>query len=345
MNSPDRALFIQLRRIGDILMCTPAIRALKKRYPDCKIDFLTEYPDVLNGNRNLDNIISVDPSRQFSPSYQYRLIRNLRKSRYNLVVDFLANPRSAYYSFLTGAETRLSYGYGHRRWAYNLTSPRPENPIYAALDRLHLMRALDVESNDPHLEFYPTDKDRDKAARLLNSIPADRIITVSPVSRREYRRWPLDRFAELCHWLKTDFDFHIVVVVGPGEENYGLELFEMLKSVNPLLLNVNSLGVLGALFERAFFHIGNDNGPKHIAVAMGTPTFAIFGSDNPISWTYPDSARHLFISPPDIDPVCKSSGHKCGPECIRKISAKAVYEKLKPMIQNLNLEIRTPEPK
>jgi len=50
MNPPERALFIQLRRIGDILMCTPAVRAFKKKYPNCTLDFLTEHPDVLQGN-------------------------------------------------------------------------------------------------------------------------------------------------------------------------------------------------------------------------------------------------------------------------------------------------------
>jgi heptosyltransferase-3 len=343
MIAPDKALFIQLRRIGDILMCTPSIRAFKKKFPNCELDFLTEHPEVLSGNRNISTVIHADASRQFNPVYQYRLIKRLRNSRYNLVVDFLANPRSAYYSFLTGARTRLSYGYGHRRWAYNLSPSRSTVPVYAALDRLNLLKAIDVYSDDPSLEFYPAEKDRNEAAEILRPLEGRKTVTVSPVSRREYRRWPLERFAEICRRLNTDYGFEIVILVGPGEEEFGRRLFDMLRDEKPLLPAVNRLGLLGAIFEKSTLHIGNDNGPKHIAVACGVPTFAIFGTDNPVSWTNPDHSRHGFISSRDVDPECRSENHRCGPECINKISVEAAYRKLGDLISGLPVTAQTPE--
>jgi heptosyltransferase-3 len=345
MTSPKKALFIQLRRIGDILMCTPAVRAFKKKYPDCSLDLLTEHPDVLIGNQHVNEIIEVDSSRQFSPSYQYRLIRKLRQSGYDLVVDFLANPRSAYYTFLTGAAIRLSYGFGHRRWAYNISPPVPSGPIYAAMDKLNLIKAINVQSEDSALEFYPTEKDRADAERILSRFNNNRMITVSPVSRREYRRWPLDRFAEICRRLKAEYGFEILILVGPGEGEFGATLSDMLKNEDSLSLEVVRLGLLGALFEKSLLHIGNDNGPKHIAVASGTPTFAIFGTDDPLSWTYPDFTRHYFISSRDVDPGCRSENHQCGPECIKKITVDAVYEKLTDLISRLRVSNQAPEPR
>ncbi|UCC80728.1 MAG: glycosyltransferase family 9 protein [Candidatus Zixiibacteriota bacterium] len=345
MKSPEKALFIQLRRIGDILMCTPAVRAFKKKFPGCSLDFLTEHPDVLRGNPHLNSIIEVNPSKQLNPVYQFNLIRKIRKKRYDLVVDFLANPRSAYYSFLTGAETRLSYGYGHRRWAYNLTPPRPATAVYAAFNRLNLLRAIEVFSDDPALEFFPSDRDRTEAGEILKQVPGNRIMTVSPVSRREYRRWPLERFAEICSRLKSEYDFEIVILVGPGEEEFGKRLSEMLTAENPVLPEVDRLGLLGAIFENSLVHIGNDNGPKHIAVACGTPTFSIFGTDNPVSWTYPDSKRHRYIISADIDPECRQSNHKCGPECINKITVNAAYAKMRDLISGLPAINKTLETK
>ena len=283
MNSPEKALFIQLRRIGDILMCTPSIRAFKMRFPNCSLDFLTEHADVLRGNPRIDSIIHVDASRQLNPAYQFGLIRKIRKNRYDLVVDFFANPRSAYYAFLSGADTRLSYGYGHRRWAYNLTPPRPTAPAYAAFDRLNLLGTIDIFSDDPSLEFYPSNKDRADAKEILKPIRRNKIATVSPVSRREYRRWPLERFADICRRLNSEHRFEIVILVGPGEEEYGDRLSDLLRKEKPLFPKVNRLGLLGAVFENSSLHIGNDNGPKHIAVACGAPTFTIFGADNPVS--------------------------------------------------------------
>lgn len=328
MKAPKKALIIQLRRIGDVLMCTPAIRAFKKKYADCQLDFMTELPEVLNGNPYLDSIIGVDRSKQYDIFYQLNLIHKIRKSRYNIVIDFFANPRSAYYSFLSGAITRLSYGYGHRRWAYNLLLHKPTEPNYAAIDRLNLLDAINIPHDGPELEFYPSDQDRMEARDILAPIRGNRFITVSPVSRRAYRRWPIDRFAQVCKFLKNEYDFSLVILAGPGEEEYSNTLAAMLVSEKPLVPEINRLGLLGAVFENSALHIGNDNGPKHIAVACGTPTLAIFGADSHISWTFPDYSRHYFITPEDVNPGCQNENHKCGPDCINKIPADAVIGKI-----------------
>ena len=343
MISPRNALFIQLRRIGDVLMCTPAIRAFKKQFPNCSLDFLTEYPEVLEGNPYIDSLIPVDPSRQLSPPYQFHLIRSLRKNRYDMVIDFFANPRSAYYSFLTGAETRLSYGFGHRRWAYNLTPSKPENPVYAAGDRLHLLSALEVHSDDFRLEFYPGDRDREEARKLLSPLSHKPILTVSPVSRRNFNRWPLENYARLIEMIVEEFDFVPLVLTGPGEGDVADRLAALISGGESMSLNINSLGLLGAIFELAKFHIGNDNGPKHIAVACGSPTFTIYGPHSHISWTYPDFGRHGFITPGQVDPECRVADHKCGPDCIKKITADAAFDRFRELVSHLPVKISTPE--
>lgn len=335
MKAPKKALIIQLRRIGDVLMCTPAIRAFKKNFPDCQLDFMTELPEVLSGNPYINSIISVNRSKQYNMFYQLNLINNIRKSRYDIVIDFLANPRSAYYSFLSRAITRLSYGYGHRKWAYNNIPSKPNEPIYAAIDRLNLLEAINISPDGPELEFHPSNQDRMEARDILSPIQGNRFITVSPVSRRAYRRWPIDRFAQVCKFLKTEYGFSIVILAGPGEEEYSDNLAAMLVSEKPLVPEIKTLGLLGAVFENSALHIGNDNGPKHIAVACGTPTLAIFGADSHISWTFPDYSRHYYITPAEVDPDCQNENHKCGPDCINKIPVDAVIGKVINLVASL----------
>lgn len=337
MTAPKKTLFIQLRRIGDVLMCTPAIRAFKKKFPECRLDFLTELPEVLYNNQNLDSIIRVDASRQFNPVYQYRLIRKIRTGRYDLVVDFFANPRSAYYSFLSGADIRLSYGFGHRRWAYNRIPRKSDQPAYAAQDRLDLLKEIGVPSDGLRLEFNPTDDDRREAEDILNPVLGRSVLTLSPVSRKEFNRWPLENYARLGNLLSTELNFAIVVLTGPGEEQVAHDLAKMMVAIKPLVLSLDRLGLLGAIFERANLHLGNDNGPKHIAVACGAPTFTIYGPHNPVSWTYPDLSRHRFIQPADIDNDCRRLNHKCDKYCIHKITVDHVWEKLKQMAASLRL--------
>jgi ADP-heptose:LPS heptosyltransferase len=145
--------------------------------------------------------------------------------------------------------------------------------------------------------------------------------------------------------LLSDFEFSPVILTGPGENSVAGRLAELMAPVKPLFLNIERLGLLGAVLERAGLHIGNDNGPKHIAVACGAPTFTVYGPHSPVSWTYPDSGRHGFITPAEADPGCKKENHKCGPDCIIKITVNAVIEKLRIFINNLKLVSQTLEKK
>ncbi len=319
MINPRKALIIQLRRIGDVLMCTPSIRAFKKRYPDCELDFLTELPDVLQNNPHIDYIRSVDHSREFNFSYQFNLIRGIRAAHYDLIVDFYATARSAYYSFLSGAGTRLSYGYGHRRWAYNLVPNKDDRAIYAAADRLNLLAAIDVPPDGLELNFYLSDADRENALFFLGRFRKP-IITISPVSRREHRRWPLDKYSALCDRISAHFDCAIVILAGPGEGEFARKVAAKTKAATETAF-VSKLGLLGAILGKSCLHIGNDNGPKHIAVACGAPTLTIFGPDNPIAWTYPDSSRHQYLAPA-----------RSGNNCIKDISVDDVWEKVSAML-------------
>ncbi len=337
MTNPRKALFIQLRRIGDVLMCTPSVRAFKKRYPECKLDFLTELPDVLQNNAHIDYIRFVDHSREFNFSYQFNLIRGIRATHYDLVVDFFATARSAYYSFLSGAKTRLSYGYGHRRWAYNLVPNKKDKAIYAAADRLNLLAAIDVPPDGLELDFIPSDADRDEARQALSDC-RDPIITMSPVSRRDYRRWPPEKFSALADQLVNQLDATILVLAGPGEKDIAEQVVKHSKSDIGLLC-VETLGKLGAIFERSRLHIGNDNGPKHLAVACGAPTLTIFGPDSPAGWTFPDLARHQWIGPANLCDDCRRKKRSCQGDCIREIPVDAVWEKVMSMTKALQAAI------
>ena len=334
MISPRKALFIQLRRIGDILMCTPSIRAFKKRYPDCQLDFLTEYPDVLQGNPHIGSVIAVDQTYKFNFAYQFGLIRKIRTARYDLIVDFLSSPRSAYYAYLSGARTRLSYGIGHRRWAYNLVPQKSDEPVYSALDKLRLLEAIDIPHDGLKLEFYPSDKDREIATSLLKSVEGRPLVTLSPVSRRAYRRWPLENFARLAELLETKLGANIIVIVGPGESEAANKVAKLSKA-KVEVQQIEKLGVLGALFERVSLHIGNDNGPKHIAVACGAPTISIYGPNSPVSWTYPEPSRHDYVCPVELCNDCQRKKHRCDPECIKSISVESVWLKAVKMASTL----------
>jgi heptosyltransferase III len=298
-----------------------------------QLDFLTEIPEVLQGNPYLSTVIAVDSSRKFSIAYQIGLIRNIHAAKYDLVVDFLANPRSAYYSFFSAAKTRLSYGYGHRRWAYNLVPTKDNEPIYAAEDKLRLLKSIGVSDDGPDLNFYPSESNREEARKLLAGI-TNPIITISPVSRRVYRQWPLENYATLADRLVTKFNASILILTGPDEEEAAQKIILLAKTMIHDI-RVSSLGLLGAIFERSSLHIGNDNGPKHIAVACGAPTLAIFGLDSPISWTYPDPLKHDWIAPQTNSICSDGKNQRIDSDSINTITVDDVWKKVLKMTGSL----------
>jgi len=119
-----------------------------------------------------------------------------------------------------------------------------------------------------------------------------------------------------------------------GEEEFAEKVAALMSSTTHLP-KIQSLGVLGAIFEKVALHIGNDNGPKHIAVACGAPTFAIFGLQDPNSWTFPDPSRHRWVSPLEFCEMCRSGAHSPTADCLAKIPVEEVYKRVSDMTGTL----------
>ena len=165
-----KILLIQHRAIGDVIMCTPAIRALKREKPEAEITFLvTDYAfDVLRHNPHIDQFL-VPPKHISNLRYTKYLCRVIRY-RYDIVIDFQNNPRSALVSFFSGAKTRISFDSKHRNYAYNIRIKQPDIHVYAGIRKLMLLQPLGIEETvDVVPDFYIGGADRNWAAEALRA--------------------------------------------------------------------------------------------------------------------------------------------------------------------------------
>ncbi len=337
---------IQLRRIGDVLMCTPALRALRSRYKDSYIAFLTEKEssELLSLNPYLNEVIILDRQRYNDPLYSLGQIWKVRKSRFDLVIDFFGNPRSAYFSFLSGAKHRLGYGYPLRKHFYNMIIEDDQAPKYAAQNRLDALKISGIKDGEVNLDFFIPDQARRFAERFFreNEIdPKNLLISISPTSRRHFNRWSLERYARVADWLISQFDAKIILVWGPGEEGVVEEVKRSMKKQPIISWETKSLFELGAILEKCHLHIGNDNGTKHIAVAVGKPTITIYGPHSPISWTYPDSSRHRFLKKEVDCPDCDRIKHECTKlSCLNLITVEDVEKTFTQLLSELKEKMK-----
>ena len=322
-------------------MCTPAIRALRKKFPESFIAFLTEKESepILRFNPYLNNRIILDRKKYSNFFYLLKTVRKLRKENFDLAIDFFGNPRSAYFTFLSGVRTRLGFELPRRRFLYNILASRGTSSEYAALSRLRALKPLGIESDDCKLDFFLSDEVRSFAEHFFqkeNLSNENLTISVSPTSRRKFNFYSLDRYAQVCDWLIQEFAAKIILVWGPGEEKIVQELSSKMRNKPIISPPTPTLLELGAVLEKCGLHIGNDNGTKHIATAVGKPTFTIYGPNSPLSWTFPDPLRHSYVKKEVDCPNCENEKHKCESlECL-DYSVEEVKMGIKRFLSYLN---------
>ena len=293
-----KILVIQLRQIGDVLLRTPAVRALREQYPDSTIWYLTETgpSKILQGNPHIDRIVTRQ--RKASLADDLKLLWTLRQERFDLLIDFFSNGRSAWMSFVTGARHRVAVRHAGRAFWYTFTPNIQTGRGYAPEDKLALLRAIGIqgELTPPVLTIPDAAKNYIDAffkARGLDTPPAaaqSPIVTIDPTSRRQARRWLPERYAQLADELLERYQARCIFLWGPGEQEMIESLVKQAKRPHILACQTDLMQA-AALIARSDLHIGNCSAPRHIAVAVGTPSLIVMGPTSAANWTYP-SPQH-----------------------------------------------------
>lgn len=324
MMPPQRILLTQLRRIGDALMTTPAVRQVRHAFPDAHIAYLTEPPSdqIFRHNPYLNEVLSLRPRGGLCA--RIGMVVALRKRRFDLVVDFFSNPSSAQIAWFTGAPQRIGFGFRGRRWAYTHTVAPPEGLTYAAADKIALLAPLGIPPQHgadllPEV-FLAPEHERFAETTLagLGVKDGDLLVALCPVSRQPYKVWPARHFARLADVLIERYQAKVLMISGPDEEHFvDAVRLDMVHLALPSLPPPGLLE-LAALLRRCHLFVGNDGGARHFAIAVGTPTVTVFGRPFPESWTPPGMAEHRTAS---YDPGCKNACTypRCKIECIDKV--------------------------
>ena len=319
-------------------MTTPSIRLLHESYPDAELTFLTESPSdqVLNENPNLQEILLYRKPKSIAEAIRYFL--NLRSRKFDCVIDFYGNPRSALMTRFSGAPMRIGFDFRGRSLAYTHPVKISGKGTQSAADKAPLVRPLGISASDFTLDFFSEEKDQIFAENLFRKFGIeenDFVVSLSPVSRQPYKVWPADRFAQVADWLAEKYNAKILFLFGPGEKHFIETVRASMKMPSLLDYTVPTLTETLSILQRVHLHLGNDNGIRHFAVAADTPSLAIFGRPWAANWTPPEQTRHRAL---EFDPGCKKKCvfPKCKLECLKGVNVDAVKTELEIIIDNLN---------
>lgn len=316
--------------LGDLLLATPAIAALRRAFPRAHLTVATSEwsRPVFDGSPDADAVIEI-PAVVREPGAFVDLIRRLRRGRYDAAVVLDRSPLVALAAFLAGIQVRAGLDSGGR--GFSLTHAVSTSPLrHEAALYVDAVRAIAPHAGMPGLRFSLMDGDQAWAREALGSggpwVALHPGGGVNPGSELTGKRWAVERFQRIAErLLKTGVG--VVVVGGPGE---GVPTPGVLD-----LTGRTTFGQLAAVLRECRLFVGNDTGPMHLAVATGTPVVAIFGPSSPVVYG-PWSAKARVIYHGEHCSRCRFRGGlaaECrnGFACTHAVTEAEVWE----AIQNL----------
>jgi len=288
---PRRLLCLRLRSMGDAVLMTPALAALRRGFAGAEIHVVLaeELCPLLEGHPDLDRIHALGRTA----TGKLALAARLRRLRFDVVIDFHGGPTSAFLTAAAGARTRV----GRSRYRFSplythvVGDPEVIFSDPAASHTVHVQASLvaalgaPVTELAPRLEVKPAARERVDRRLASRGVSGESFVLLQPTASFATKTWPAARFVELGEELRRRTGRQVVVSL-PSDESALVGEFSGFPTVTRLPADE-----LVALSAGAALYVGNDGGPMHVAAALGVPVVAVFGSSDPRRW-HPWGVEH-----------------------------------------------------
>ena len=330
----NRLLIRSTNWIGDAVMTTPSVRAIRHNFPGARISLLAKpwVVPVFAHSPHVDEIIVFDAKgRHKGFGGTIRLARDLRTYRFDAAI-FLQNAiEAALIAFMAGIPVRIGFDTDARRLL--LTHPvrctKAIKTIHQTGYYLKMLEGAGLVTGPSSLELRVGAQDRHAAEQILSTrgiTPGHRVVGLNPSATfGPAKQWFPERYAALGDRLNREHDAVILIFGGPSDRELGQTISRMMTAPTIDLSGQTSLGEAMALIDRCDGFVTNDSGLMHVAAALNTPLVAIFGSTN---WTttspYSPTSRIVRVPiecSPCMQPVCPL-GHM---NCMKRVTVDMVF--------------------
>jgi heptosyltransferase-2 len=324
----EKILIRGVNWIGDAVMTLPAIRAIRKYYPQARISLLVNpaVAPLFENSNDIDEIIIYEPVFRKLVG-KLRLAKILRKKRFSRAILLQNAFDAALIAFLARIPKRI--GYNRDRRGVLLTDPirytNQDRNVHHIHYYLNLLTSAGIGAAYSHPWLRMTLQERLDARARLSELKRP-ILGINPgATFGSSKRWLPERFAEVAGWFIRETRGSVVILGGKDDVTTGEEIYKQIPMNKLLLAGKTSLRELMALISECDVLVTNDSGPMHIAYAVGTPLAAIFGSTSP-ELTGPVGEGHAVIRTKiDCSPCFERTCHKDYIKCMFGINSEDVY--------------------
>jgi len=295
--NPRNILVINFGQLGDVVLSLPALRAIRERFPHAKVTVavgksaaeVVELSSCADATLVVDRVALRDGFTPVSLVKIFNLVREVRRRKFDFVIDLHSLSETNVLGFLSGAPKRL-FARRHGRSLEYLSNFRPNPPAEKEGHKRHrvdcyldVLKPLGVEKAERQPRLSTRSADDREVEKILRKAKADAgspLIGLFPGAGHPSRCWPIERFADLADFLVRNDQVRVVVFYGPEERAAVSQMRRLFPSFAVIVGNL-TIAQLAAAQARLAAFVSNDTGPMHIASAVGTPVVLLLDKRAP----------------------------------------------------------------
>ncbi|MFA6355709.1 MAG: lipopolysaccharide heptosyltransferase II [Candidatus Omnitrophota bacterium] len=333
-----RILVIKISAVGDCVLATPSLRAIRQKNPKAYIALLTGRLEsqVLKGCPYVDEVIIYDRDGRDRGWLRFlELSAEIRRYCFEEVVDFQNNSKSHMFAFMSTAAKRYGYMKGWHGLLLNRAVRDNNRPVPPVDHQFRVLSLMGIEGASKDLELWPSSADEDAARRMLEADwvgDHQALVGINPGASPRWatKRWPAENFAKLCDLL-AEREIRPVIIGTKDDSATAENIISMTKSKPVNLTGKTTITELAALMKRLKCLVTSDSAPMHVAAAMKTPFVALFGPTDPEKHLPPSQdyavVRRDLGCAPCYKPVCSDI------RCMREIAVEDVMKAIEGCIR------------
>lgn len=369
-----KILFLAEGQLGDLLLLTPALRAVKESFPSSSVSVLVverrnsdeskqnpfadlcatpleRETSILSTNKNVDElfVLSRQALRSLSGTARAKaeldILKFLRRKKFDTVICTFPEDRFAEWAFASGARIRVGQRKQNLHWLLT-HKPDIEKAEKGVLEYYcDLVRVIGANVHSTRTEYIIPPSSVEWADNFLNGSnisTSQKLVAVHPGATGNYRIWPPERYAALIDHLSNTLAVKVLLLGGKMDQPVTSAIRRHLRSSIIEDQTGNSVGNLAAIFRRCSLCISNDSGPRHLAIAVGTPSLAFFRQHHDREWgVYEENERLMTLKSRMPCPVCPPNicmdkvptGEIFSSYCVRMITVEEVIRWAAPFVQ------------
>ena len=322
-------------------MTTPAVRAIRKRFPNTHISLLAKpwVMPVFENSEHIDRLLLYDDEGRHKGIFgKFRMARDLKKYHFDAAILLQNAFEAALITFLSGIPLRIGYNTDVRQLLLthavsctNEIKKKHQTDYY-----LNIIPGIGMAEDNRELYLKLNQKDRFLSEKILleqHLSLDDKIVGINPgATYGPAKQWPFDRFARLADKIQAFTGGRIIIFGGPDDRKLGNKIVRRMRQRPIDLSGKTNLGEAIALIERCDLFITNDSGLMHVAAALDVPLIAVFGSTNSITTGPLSQSSRIVQVPLECSPCLRPECPKGHLDCMDQISVEMVFKVVKEML-------------